>query len=150
MKFLRKLFSSVSSRQDRDETHDHQLHSSDLITEMSGGANLVDGIPTYEHAVENKDDLDAILRCCDAELETMARTGFVAAPFYFERAAILFRKSKRYAEEVKICSRYLAAVNKHYKSPSNQELCDVRKGPRFQAIKSRLTKARVLRDKPKK
>ena len=150
MKFLRKLLSSITSAQDRDEEGEIQLRSSDLIAEISGGSNLVDGVPTYEHAVENKDDLEAMLRCCDAELETMGKTGFVAAPFYFERAAILLRKAKRYKEEVEICSRYLAAVNKHYRSPSNQELCDVRKGPRFQAIKARLVKARVLRDKPKK
>ena len=150
MKFFRKLLSSITSQADRDDNGAVQLRSGDLIAEASGGANLVDGVPTYEHAEQNKDDLEAMLRCCDAELETMAKTGFVAAPYYFERAAILFRKSKRYKEEVEICSRYLAAVNKHYKDPSNQELCDVRKGPRFQAIKSRLAKARALRDNPKK
>lgn len=149
MKLFRSLLSFVTSRQGRDETRETQLSSGDLIADMSGGANLIDGVPAYEHAEKHKNDLEAMLRCCDAELETMARTGFVAAPYYFERAAILLRKAKRYSDEVDICSRYLAAVNRHYKSPSNQECCDVRKGPRFQAIKSRLSKARTLRDRPR-
>lgn len=43
-----------------------------------------------------KDDLEAMKRCCDAELKTMEKAGLVPAQFNFERFAILSRKNKDY------------------------------------------------------
>ena len=57
---------------------------------------IVDGKQTWEHASESKNNLEVMLRCCHAELETMKRAKVVAAPFNFERAAILLRKNKQY------------------------------------------------------
>jgi hypothetical protein len=145
MKFLRKLFGKDPAEQFGQEQL--ILRSSDLITELASGANLVDGSPTWQHAESGKNDLQTMLRCCDAELETMERTGFVAAPFYFERAAILLRKSKDIDREVLICEQYISAVEQHYNKKTDSDFADVRKGPRYQAIQSRLVKARLLRDK---
>lgn len=118
--------------------------SGELITRLAGGANLVDGFQTWQHADLHKDNLEVMLRCCDAELETMARTKFVAAPFYFERAAILYRKFKDFDREVRICERYITAIQDYYCTVAQGHEADVRRGPRFQAIQSRLVKARKL------
>ncbi len=76
--------------------------SGEYITQISVGANLVDGLQTWQHAETSKDNLDIMLKCCEAELRTMEKAKVVAAPFYFERAAILFRKTKQYDREIEI------------------------------------------------
>ncbi len=38
------------------------------MTHIAEGSNLVDGKPTWEHAEERKNDLEFMLRCCEAEL----------------------------------------------------------------------------------
>ncbi|ABM96795.1 hypothetical protein [Methylibium petroleiphilum] len=119
----------------------------DWVTQLAGGANLVDGKPTWEHAETAKHDLNVMLRCCEAELETMQRTGLVAAPFYFERAAILLRKAKEFEREVIVCERYLRAVDAFYASAASSGHADVRKGPTCVAIQRRLVKARELAGK---
>lgn len=118
--------------------------SGELITQLAGGANLVDGGQTWQHADLHKDNLEVMLRCCDAELETMERTRLVAAPFYFERAAILYRKLKDFDREVELCERYITAIQDYYRTVAQAHEADVRRGPQFQAIKSRLVKARKL------
>ncbi len=45
--------------------------SGELTAEVTDGANLVDGKQTWELAEEKKDDLEAMKRCCDAELKTI-------------------------------------------------------------------------------
>ena len=141
MRLLRKLFGK------EPVTVDLSLHSGTFITELADASNLVDGSPTWEHAEQGKHDLQTMLRCCTAELETMMRTGFVAAPYYFERAAILLRKEKDFDQEILICEQYITAVENHYREKAGSGFADVRKGPRYQAIRSRLAKARILRDK---
>ena len=118
--------------------------SSELIAEVTGGANLVDGKQTWEHADTHKDDIEYMKRCCDAELKTMASAGLVSAPFYFERVAILSRKQKNYRQEVEYCERYIQAVETFYQAPGREGQADVRKGPRYQAIIARLPKAKEL------
>jgi hypothetical protein len=118
--------------------------SGELIAEVTGGVNLVDGKQTWEHAETNKDDIEVMKRCCDAELKTMASAGLVSAPFYFERVAILSRKQKNYRQEVEYCERYIQAVEKFYQAPGCEGHADVRKGPRYQAIVARLPKAKEL------
>ena len=118
--------------------------SGELIAEITGGANLVDGKQTWEYAEINKDDIEVMKRCCDAELKTMASAGLVPAPFYFERVAILSRKQKNYRQEVEYCERYIQAVENFYQAPGCEGHADVRKGPRYQAIVARLPKAKEL------
>lgn len=118
--------------------------SGDLIAEVTGGANLVDGKQTWEYAETHKDDIEHMKRCCDAELKTMASAGLVSAPFYFERVAILSRKQKNYRQEVEYCERYIKAVEEFYQASGHEGHADVRKGPRYQAILARLPKAKEL------
>lgn len=118
--------------------------SGELIAEVTGGANLVDGKQTWEHVDTNKDDIEVMKRCCNAELKTMESSGLVSAPFYFERVAILSRKQKNYRQEVEYCERYIQAVEKFYQAPGCEGHADVRKGPRYQAIVARLPKAKEL------
>ncbi|CAH0529363.1 hypothetical protein [Vibrio hippocampi] len=55
---------------------------------------MVDGKQAWELAEEKKHDIDAMKRCCDAELKTMNKADLVPASYYFERVAILSRKEK--------------------------------------------------------
>ena len=116
--------------------------SGELISEVTGGANLVDGMQTWELAEENKNDLETMKRCCDAELKTMDKAGLVPAPYYFERVAILSRKSKDYAQEIFYCKQYIEKVEAFYSKNGTKGIADVRKGPRFKAIVKRLPKAK--------
>lgn len=118
--------------------------SGELIAEATDGANLVDGHQTWVSAEFKKDDLDHMKKCCNAELETMQKAGLVAAPFYFERVAILSRKAKNYRDEVYYCEKYISAVETYYRLNGARGVADVRKGPRFQAIAKRLPKAKAL------
>ncbi len=118
--------------------------SGELISEVTGGANLVDGMQTWELAEENKNDLDTMKRCCDAELKTMDKAGLVPAPYYFERVAILFRKRKDYVQEIFYCKQYIDKVESFYSKNGTKGIADIRKGPTFKAIVKRLPKAKEL------
>lgn len=118
--------------------------SGELVSKVTDGANLICGRQTWEYADGKKHDLDFMKRCCDAELETMRKSGVVAAPFYFERVAILSRKTKLYEQEVNYCKSYIAAVEAYYAKNKSLHIADVRKGPRYQAIVKRLPKAKKL------
>lgn len=116
----------------------------ELIAETTAGANLVDGKQTWELAEEKKDDLEAMKRCCDAELKTMEKAGLVPAPYYFERVAILSRKNKNYRQEIYYCEQYIEKIEAFYSKNGTEGIADVRNGPRFKAIVKRLPKAKEL------
>ncbi len=118
--------------------------SGELVAEVTGGANMVEGKQTWELADTKKDDIDYMKKCCYAELKTMEKADLVAAPYYFERVAILSRKGKNYEQEVSFCERYIAAVETYYQRYGTDGVADVRQGPRFQAIVKRLPKAKEL------
>ena len=145
------IFSKLFSRKKIDiQKPDGQFKTSgELITEITDGANLVDGKPTWENAKNKKDDLIFMKRCCDAELETMKKAGIVSAPYYFERVAILSRKEKNYEQEIKYCKLYIDAVEEYYQQNDAVNVADVRKGPTYQSIVKRLPKAIELLKKQK-
>ncbi len=118
--------------------------SGELIAEVTDGANLVDGKQTWELAEEKKHDIDAMKRCCDAELKTMDKAGMAPAPYYFERVAVLSRKEKNYEQEIFYCEQYIEKVEEFYSKNGAEGMADVRKGPRYQAIVKRLPKAKEL------
>ena len=118
--------------------------SGELISELTDGANLVGGKQTWELADEKKHDIEYMKKCCDAELKTMETVGLVAAPYYFERVAILSRKTKNFRQEVHYCETYIRLVEDYYAKRATEGIADVRKGPRFQAIYARIPKAREL------
>ena len=118
--------------------------SGELIAELTDGANLVDGKQAWELADEKKHDIEYIKKCCDTELKTMEAAGLVAAPYYFERVAILSRKAKNYRQEIGYCETYIRLAENYYAKHGTEGIVDVQKGPRFQAIVARLPKARAL------
>ena len=142
MNLLAKLFSknnpSLTTRSGEPKA------SGELIAEATGGANLVEGRQTWELAEEKKHDLEHMKRCCEAELQTMEAAGIVAAPYYFERVAILSRKARNYQQEVHYCETYVRSVNEFYARHGTAGMADVRKGPRYKSIATRLEKARKL------
>ncbi len=142
MSFFRKLIrkQNLSLRKVSGEAKT----SGDLGAELPDGANLVDGRQTWELAEEKKHDIEYMKKCCDAELKTMQAVDLVAAPYYFERVAILSRKEKDYRQEIHYCEAYIRLVESFYAYHGTEGRADVRKGPRFQAIVARLPKAREL------
>lgn len=120
------------------------ITSGDLITQCAGGSNLVDGLPTWHYAESKKNDLQFMLRCCEAEMLTMQKADFVAAPYYFERAAILLRKAKEYEREILVCESYRDGINRFYLDKDLANLADVRKGPFFRGLTKRIGKAQQL------
>ena len=84
---------------------DNLKTSGELISEVTNGANLVDDKQTWEYALSHKDNLEYMKKCCDAEIEAMNDSDIVAAPYYFERLAILFRKEKDYEQEIMYCDK---------------------------------------------
>ena len=119
-------------------------NSGELIAKVTDGANLVDGKQTWDLAEEKKDDLEAMKRCCDAELKTMEKAGLVPAPYYFERVAILSRKNNEYRQEIYYCEQYIEKVEAFYSKNGTKDIADVRKGPRYKEIVKRLPKAKGL------
>ena len=124
------------------------MSSKDLMRKSNALA-VVDGRPTHELA-DQKYDIDAMLQCCDAEdinywgQQEGAR--LCAAPFYFERAAILLRRNKDYLGEIAICMRW-KAITDDYKGQSivkAKHAVLTHKGPHSIAILSRPAKAKEL------
>ncbi|WP_181295179.1 hypothetical protein [Pseudomonas sp. Q2-TVG4-2] len=110
----------------------------------------VNGIPTYELAETGKHDLATMLACCAAEADSYWRQPegerLCAAPYYFERAAILLRKSKDYSGEVAVCERWKAIANDYKRQPivKARQAALAHEGPRAEAILARLKKAKGL------
>ena len=98
---------------------------------------------------QSKNDITAMMRRCDAELEKMSEAGMVPAPYYFERVAILSRKEQNYEQELFYCEQYISKVDEFYSQNGAEDVADVRKGPRYKAIVKRLAKARALYAKQK-
>ena len=91
---------------------------------MGDSVGYVDGVHFTEHVAciidlkraQRTDDAIALLLKCVAatEAEDQLDRGGVA-PWYYEQLAILYRKGKRFADEVSILERYA----KHRKAPGS-------------------------------
>ena len=101
-----------------------------IIAELTGGANLVNGKQTFDCIKEGKNDINVMMDCCRAELRQHEAVG--AAPYYFDRAAMLFNKAKQYELTVKICEVYLSLDHEAYFFANS---------PRVNSIRKRLEKA---------
>ena len=145
MSLLSKLFRKKAPQ--IEKPNGEPKTSGELIAEVTGGANLVEGKQTWEYAKEKKHDIDYMKKCCDAELKSMEKAGLVPVPYYFERVTILSRKEKKYQQEVDYCVSYINTVERFYKKHGTKGRADVRKGPRYQAILKRLPKAKELLSK---
>lgn len=117
---------------------------------------IFEGVPTYEIADTSCNDLEAMMACCNAEEESYwsQRQGerLCAAPFYFERAAILSRKAQAYEAEIEICRRWKEIARDYASQPMVKagHAAKVHLGPRSKAIKARYVKAKELASKAKR
>ncbi len=120
-----------------------------LETGMPSINALVDGTPTYELLSSHKDDLEMMLRCCGAEEAAFKARPYgrryAPAPAAFLRAAILSRKAKDYAAEVKICERWLTLANEYQSQPIviAEGWAIITEGQAHKNISARLEKARA-------
>jgi hypothetical protein len=96
------------SEKDQQAINDFLSGATDTLSGVVFSAK-VDGDPTCTFADSHKHDLDVMLSCCKEELKNSNRTGLVAAPFYFKRAAILAKKKKNYELEIKVCENLIAS-----------------------------------------
>ena len=148
MSLLSKLFRKKAPQ--IEKPNGEPKTSGELIAEVTGGANLVEGKQTWEYAEEKKHDIEYMKKYCDAELKTMEKGDLVPAPYYFERVAILSRKANNYQQEIEYCELYINTVERFYKQHGTKRKADVRKGPRYLAIVKRLPKANELLSKSRK
>lgn len=122
--------------------------SSEKIALGKSALAVVDGKPTFAFAITHKQDLAMMLRCCDGEesnyLDQPSGRRLCAAPYYFERAAILSRKANDYAGEVAICERWERIINDYtaQQMVAQGGAAKVHKGPRSIAILARLQKSK--------
>lgn len=139
------LVKPSSSAHDNQTKQSTTTTSEGLVTQAELQA-LVNGKPTYHYA-NQKHDLDVMLACVNAEIENYWKQPsgqrLCAAPFYFERAAILYRKAKLYADEIRICETWISII-KDYSNQGNDLAAKVNLGPSSQGILKRLPKAREL------
>ena len=125
----------------------YKVTSEEIMRDMGALANI-GGVPTTEFAGD-KDNLDAMTQCVDAEERNYwgqpSGGRLCAAPFYFERVAILLKKQKDFAGEIRACERWVAIIE-DYKSQAHViagMAALVHKGPRSIAICERLKKAKA-------
>jgi|GEM_PF-3218825 len=108
--------------------------------------------PTFCYATSHKHDLPMMLKCVQAEMNASEKTDWdqAPAPYYFERVAILARKQKDYALEVKTCEQLISAMEKWGKNLESKGLMPGRDianhaaSPRVAKVKARLPKAKEL------
>lgn len=125
------------------------------VSQLLGVDARVDGVPTHALAQSGKDDIVTMQLCCESEAATYWKQPeghrLCAAPFYFERLAILHRKSGNYADEVAICEQWKVIIGDYKSQPmvKAKRAALVHKGPRSIAILARLPKAKELLRKQK-
>ena len=122
------------------------LTGNNLIGDLPGGTNMVDGTPMHEHADDRKHDLDFMKKCCDQILKSPTG-GMMPAPFYFRRVAILSRKKKNYEQEILYCEKYIKLVKSVQRSQNDPRTLN--EFSRLQQVmiepfEQRLVKARQL------
>ncbi|MBZ0114416.1 MAG: DUF3320 domain-containing protein [Thermoanaerobaculia bacterium] len=116
----------------------------EAVSDTTGGASLVDGQQTWEQAERYKHDIQKMMECCEAEIQMSRKTGLVPAPYYFERVAILARKEKDYATEVRYCEMYIDFIKAFEANRAGGDPPGIAASPRYLAIRERLPKAKSL------
>ena len=114
---------------------------------------LVDGKQTWEalkQTPENKNDLDLMLACCKAEMESSQINLWFPAPTYFKRVASILRKQKDYAREIGIIQLYWQLCDRIYetkrKDGARAQLMAQHSGLKA-AFQKRYDKAKLLLEK---
>lgn len=105
-----------------------------LQTEKVKGKHVSDYVDRVKQLMQEKNHAEAIellFRLVGQTEQEAEQEGYGVAPWYYEQLAVIYRKEKRYSDEVAILERY----EKQPKSPGI--------GPR--KLAERLAKARLLR-----
>ncbi|MCG6574862.1 hypothetical protein EGM97_09095 [Pseudomonas sp. AF32] len=109
--------------------------------------------PTHDLAESGKNDPEIMRACCEAEAAHYWKQPegdrICAAPYYFARLAILHRKAKDYTAEIAICEQWKAIIDDYKSQPMviAERAAQAHRGPRSEAIVTRLKKARELLEK---
>lgn len=88
--------------------------SLELEFEQLVEANLEKEVQARESVEYKHHDLELMKQRCEYELASMRKNGEVAAPYFFERVAILSRKLKNYEQEVLYCEMYISELDRFY------------------------------------
>lgn len=124
--------------------------SIDFSIDTLGLQAKVGETPTHDLAESGKNDPGIMKACCEAEAANYWKqpegARACAAPYYFERLAILHRKAKDYSAEIEICEQWKVIIDDYTSQPMVRagRAALMHKGPRSEAILGRLKKAREL------
>ena len=125
--------------------------SSGEILGMIFPQTLVDEKQTWEvlkDAPENKHDLDLMLACCKAEMDSSQIQLLFPAPAYFKRVAIILRKQKDYAREIGIIQLYWQLCDRVYEVVKKRDGLSAQRMAQHSALKAgfktRYDKAKLL------
>lgn len=102
------------------------------------------GKPTYELAEEAKHNPEVCVACCEAELRAFEANGYelAPAPYFFERASVLFTKAKDWETVAYWCETYLKALEL-YRQNARPGSAKVWLSPKVEKLKERLKRARL-------
>lgn len=102
------------------------------------------GKPTYELAEEAKHNPEVCVACCEAELSAFEANGYklAPAPYFFERATVLFTKAKDWEAVTYWAETYLNALEL-YRQNARPGSAQVWLSPRVEKLRQRLEKART-------
>ena len=92
--------------------------------------------------------LEAALSECRKEAKKCTRWRIIPSSEYFERAAMLFRQSKNYQNEIKICQLYISLVDECLsKKTFNRSYLEIKAQEQCRRISSRLKTIQKLHEK---
>ena len=118
MRWLKKLL-GIQEDNDQSEMMENVIDEFNSEQSQIKEAGSVDGFHYTEYVEhikqlkrekKHQEAIDLLLKLVDAtESEAKeAGGGWGVAPWYYEQLAILYRKEKRYADEIAILERYMA------------------------------------------
>lgn len=105
----------ITEEDDYCEDVDHDLKRIEMAGDVDGRhyTDAVEQVKELKRQGRNEEAIKLLLRLVDAtesEAHEAAKSklyaGWGVAPWYYEQLAILYRKEKRYADEVEILERY--------------------------------------------
>ena len=89
---------------------------------------------------ENKNNLDSMLACCKAEIETSQSKHVFPAPDCFKRVASLLRKQKDYARELGIVELYWQLCDSVFEEVKRRDGLRAQLMAQHSALKARFKK----------
>ena len=103
-----------------------------------------DGKPTYELAEEAKHNPEVCVACCEAELRVFEANSYelAPAPYFFERATVLFTKAKDWETVIYWAESYLNAL-KLYRQHATPGSAKVWLSPKVEKLRERLKNAQL-------